>query len=173
MMNTRLPKVCFVLTGLYAAVRFSFYYPKLPATVASHFDGRGTANGWQSKDAFFVVFAGVSLLAALLGFGIPRLIEAMPMRLINLPNKEYWLAGEQRTASLTFLKAHFAWFGCALLLVIVFAFNYAVQSNLHPERAPDVAGLWFVLAGFAVFMIVSTIRLFQRFGRPPSKILSS
>ena len=167
MQNERLPKTVFVILAIFAAVYFSYCYQQLPEVIASHFDGRGVPNGWQSRSAFFAVFAGVSVLAAVLGFGIPRLIAAMPMQLINLPNKQYWLAPERREESLKFLRLHFAWFGCALFLVIFFAFHYAVQSNLHPGAPPSISGFWLVLVGFAVFMVVSMRRLFRRFGRPP------
>src|SRR5260370_35733971 len=91
-MGSRLPKFIFALLAAYAAIHLSSYYSQLPEVVASTFSGRGVANGWQTKPAFFTVFVGVSVLAAVIGFGIPRIISAMPPQLINLPNKDYWLA---------------------------------------------------------------------------------
>ncbi len=165
MQKSSLPKWVFGLLAVGAAIHFSPYYAQLPEVVASHFNGHGMANGWQTKPAFFGVFVGVSVLAAVIGFGIPRVIAALPPQLINLPNKAYWLAPGQLATTMEFLKNFFAWFGCAVLVVIIVTFDYAIQSNLHPDHRPDVSRMWCFLAGFLGFVVVSVARMFMRFGR--------
>ena len=147
----------------YAAIHFSSYYLKLPDVVASHFDGRGTPNGWQTKPLFFGFFAGTLVLTVPIGFVLTRIIPAVPIRLINLPNKYYWLASERRAATVESLSSHFAWFGCALFLVMIFAFDYAIQSNLHPEDRPDPARMWYILAAFFTFIVVWIISILKKF----------
>src|SRR5229473_5914032 len=168
-MDSRLPRLVFAGLAAYAAVHFSAYYSQLPDVVASHFNGRGAANGWQTKSAFFTVFVGVSALATVIGFGIPRIISVVPPHLINLPNKQYWLSPERLAETQAFLNNYFAWFGCAVFLVIIVTFDYAIQSNLHPQNRPDPSHMWYLLAGFLVFVIVSTARIFLRFRRVPQQ----
>lgn len=165
--NARLPRSLFLLLAVCASIYFSHYYPLLPKVVASHFDQHGTANGWQTKERFFEILAGMTVLSAFLVFGIPATIDIMPSQLINLPNRDYWLAPGQRAASMQFLSAFFAWFGCAVYFVIVVAFDYAVQTNLHSPNGSNPARLWYVLIGFMGLMLLGTIRLFVRFGRVP------
>ncbi len=165
-MGSRLPKVVFALLAGYAAIHFSSYYPQLPGVVASHFDAHGIANGWQTKPAFFSVFVMVSALAAVFGFGVPRIIGIVPAQLINLPNKQYWLSPEHLAETQEFLSAYFAWFGCALFVVMISTFDYAVQSNLHPENRPDISRMWYILAGFLLFIVVWIIRMLSKFLRP-------
>jgi uncharacterized membrane protein len=171
MQKSTLPKLVFGALAIGAAIHFSSYYAQLPEVVASHFNAGGTANGWQTKSAFFGFLVGVSVLAAVVGFGIPRIITALPPELINLPNKRYWLAPEQRADTMEFLNGYFAWFGCVLFVVILVTFDYALQSNLHPDR-PDIPRLWYVLTGFLAFAVLSLARMFRRFGRPPQDISS-
>jgi uncharacterized membrane protein len=166
-MNARLPKGLFLLLAICASIYLAHYYPRLPRVVASHFDQHGFANGWQTKQRFFELFAGMTLLSAFLVFGIPTIIALMPRQLINLPHKEYWLGPERQTASMQFLSTWFAWFGCAVYAVILLAFDYAVQTNLRSPYGPNPARLWYMLVAFAVFAVVWTIRLFGRFGRVP------
>lgn len=166
-MNSRLPKSVFVSLVLLGAAYFSSFYTRLPAVVASHFNGRGAPNGWESKTVFLGFFVGATVLATLLAFGVPRLIRALPVALINLPNKQYWLASERAEATLEFLSSGFAWFGCAVYAVMLFAFDYAVQSNLHPSHPPDPAGMWVAVVGFAAFAIVWSVRVIVRFVRTP------
>jgi uncharacterized membrane protein len=169
-MNSRLPKFLFVVMALYAAIHFSHSYSQLPDVVASHFDGRGMANGWQTKSAFFWVFLSVSVLAAVLGFGIPRIIAAVPAQLINLPNKRYWLAPEHLAETMEFLNSYFAWFGCAIFLIMILTFDYAIQFNLHPENRSDPARMWYILAGFLAFVVIWIIRMLTKFLRVPRDI---
>jgi uncharacterized membrane protein len=163
-----LPKLVFALLAGGAAIYFSSYYAQLPEVMASHFNGRGLPNGWQTKSAFFSVLVGVSVLAAVVGFGIPRVIAAMPLELINLPNKRYWLAPEQRAATIDFLNGYFAWFGCTLFAVILVTFNFVLQANLHADRRSDATSMWYVLAGFLAFAIMGILRIFKRFGQAPA-----
>jgi uncharacterized membrane protein len=167
MQDARLPRLLFAVLAAGAAIYFSSYYAQMPEVVASHFNGRGMPNGWQTKSAFFGLFVAVSVLAAVVGFGIPRIIASLPPQLINLPNKRYWLAPEHLAETQEFLCAYFAWFGCAVFLVMILTFDYAIQSNLHPENPPDVSRMWYILAGFLGFIIVWMIRIFTRFGRAP------
>jgi uncharacterized membrane protein len=171
--KSSLPKLVFVLLAVGAAIYFSSFYAQLPEVVASHFNARGVANGWQTKSAFFGVLVGVSVLAAVVGFGIPRIIFSLPAELINLPNKRYWLAPEHLADTMEFLNRFFAWFGCAVFTVILVTFDYAVQSNLHPDYRPDAARMWYLLAGFVAFIAVSIARMFLHFGRVPEQNVRS
>jgi uncharacterized membrane protein len=172
-MQSRLPKLLFLLLTAYAAVHFSAYYSQLPEVVASHFDAHGVANGWQTKSAFFAVFVGVTVLAVVVGFGVPRIIAVVPTPLINLPNKRYWLAPEHLAETLEFLNTYFAWFSCAVFLIMILTFEYAVQSNLHPDDPPDISRMWYVLAGFIAFAVVWIARLLTRFVRVPQQNVRS
>ena len=171
-LDSRLPKLTFALLALYAVIHFSAMYPQLPGVVASHFDGRGAANGWQTKQAFFTVFVGVTVLCVLVGFGLASLLGAMPVRLINLPNKQHWLAPEHREETLEWLKAYFGWFACALYVLMIVVYDYAAHSNLHPNHPPGVARLIYTLVGFLAFVIAWLVRIFRRFAHIPNTLRS-
>ncbi|HZP34235.1 MAG TPA: hypothetical protein VFB23_12830 [Candidatus Acidoferrales bacterium] len=165
--RARLPKLLFFATAAGAWLYFLHDYPQLPRVIASHFDQHGFANGWQTKQSFFGTFAGMTALGAFLVFALPTTVSVLPARWINLPHKDYWLGPEQRAASLRFLSAWFAWFGCAVYFVIVIAFDFAVETNLRPLHQPNIARLWYTLAFLIGFTIIWTRRLFARFGRVP------
>src|SRR5690349_16014559 len=131
------------------------------------------ASGWQTKPAFFTVFVGVSILAAVTGFGIPRIVASLPPQLINLPNNQYWLAPDRAAETESFLNNYFACLGCAVFRVIILTFDYSIQSNLHPEHRPDISRMWYILAGFLAFVTVWIIRLLTRFLQTPQENLRS
>jgi len=170
MQDSRLPKSLFVLLASAAAIHFFYLYAQLPEVVASHFDAHGVPNGWQTRTIFFAFFVGSIVIATVVCFGVPLLIASVPATLINLPHKEYWLSPEQRPSSLAYLRAHFAWLGCAVLLVGIFAFEFSVRANFQPDKRFDTASLLYVLGAFFVFVIVWMARLLARFGKPPKTV---
>ncbi|MGB2592504.1 MAG: DUF1648 domain-containing protein [Candidatus Acidiferrum sp.] len=166
-MDSRLPKIVFLLLAISAGLYFASYYPLLPDVVASHFNVNGLPNGWQSKPLFFVFFVSASLIGVFLVFGVPWLVRRMPIEMVNLPNKRYWFGPEQLKATNEFVASWFAWLGCASFVVILLTFNYAVQSNLHPDRRPDPSHMSYPLLGFGAFTILWVIRALVRFGNAP------
>src|SRR5260370_17221170 len=66
----------------------------------------------------------VSVLAAVVGFGILRIIAAVPAQLINLPNKQYWLPPAHVSETQECLSKYFALFRFPLFFVIIFAFSF-------------------------------------------------
>lgn len=166
-MDSRLPRFLFVLLGVFAAIYFGSNYARLPDVVASHFNASGVANGWQSKTMFFAFFVGAIALASMVAFGVPRIISKMPVDLINLPNKGYWLAPERQAETLAFLDRSFAWFGCAALLLVTAAVDYAIGRNLHPRAELDPPVFFYVFGGFVLFTVLWSIRLLTHFSSIP------
>jgi hypothetical protein len=52
---------------------------------------------------------------------------------------------------------------------MILTFDYAIQSNLHPNNRPAISRMWYILAGFSVFIVAWIARMFMRFGRPPEE----
>jgi uncharacterized membrane protein len=164
-MNIRLPSSVFFALGLLGAAQYAYYAPRLPEVLGSHFSGNGAVNGWQTKAAFFGMELGIVILAAVVGFAIPRVIGAMPVSLINLPNKEFWLGPERREETLLYVRAWSAWFGCALLAFLLFVMELVFRANLQTPPQLSMAAFMLALVVFVVFAGASTVRLIAHFAR--------
>ncbi len=167
MSNTRLPSSIFFSLVSLGAVQYFYYAPRLPAIVASHFGRAGSVNGWETKTLFFSLELGSIVLATVISFAVPRMIEALPVSMINLPHKEFWLSPERRDETLGYLQMHMAWFGCALLAFLLFVMELAFRANLLNPPRLNLAAFVPALMAFLVFMGISTIRLVVRFSRLP------
>jgi uncharacterized membrane protein len=142
-------------------------YPLLPARMASHFGPHGEVTNWQTKEQFFmtmVVVVGVSFVA---GFVVPLLVGIMPASLINLPNKQSWLAAERREETMRYLSMKMGWFACGVLLLHLFVTSEAINANMPSHGPFDIRATFAVLFGFVVFMGIWTILLMRHFRRVP------
>ncbi len=167
MKDPRFPRLIFWVLVAAAAAQILVYYPRLPQMLASHFDGAGRPNGWQTKTVFFSFYVGGIVLATLLCFGVPKMIAAMPESMINLSNKEYWLVPERRAETLAYFDHFFAWFACAIFFVELVAFDLAIRANLAAKPVFDSAALLWFLGAFLVFVVFWTTRLIVHFARTP------
>jgi uncharacterized membrane protein len=126
------------------------YYPQLPDRLASHFDAAGYPNGWSSKSAYFALQAFILLVATVCFAALPAWLQRAPTRLINLPNKDYWLAPERRAATLARLASTLTWFGCAALALTLTVTSLVIRVNLSRGSALPAATMWALLGTFVL-----------------------
>lgn len=154
-------KVRLAYAGLIGAALLQslYFYPKLPATIASHYSARGAADGWASRPAFFGGYALILALMVAIFAGLPPLVGRLPDALINLPNKQYWLAPERRERTLALFGGQMRWFGVATLAELIVVFQLVISANL-PGAAGFPAGLaGLALAAFLLFVLAWTVRM--------------
>ncbi len=139
----------------------------LPPVVASHFGPGGAANGFMGKGTYTAfMLTVVVVVPALVAFS-GRLARALPPRLVNLPNRQYWLAPPRRAATLESLSSMSLTFACVLVLFLCFVHWLVAQANaVQPARLAE-APLFVGLAAFGVATVLWLLALLRRFGRVP------
>src|SRR3974390_2435365 len=120
MTDSRLPSLIYFGLLVLGVLHWAGVYSQLPDTMASHFAANGTPNGWQPKQMFFVLIAIIIAVSAFPTFFVTRSIRKRPPEKLNLPNKEYWLSSEHQEETWRFIGAFMAWFGCAVLFVLLY-----------------------------------------------------
>ena len=163
---TRTPRTLFFAIVFAAIVQAGHDFPLLPNRLASHFDAAGTPNGWMDKSQFFMIYAVMLVPALIVEFRVSRSIANKPAASLRLPNKEYWLAPKRRARTLAYFESFFAWYGCALLFVEVFAMALAMRANFVPQPQLPTAPIVSLIAGFIVFNVVAVVAMFRRFSIP-------
>jgi uncharacterized membrane protein len=159
-------RVAFATLLGFIVLQALIYYPQLPARVASHFDAAGRPNGWSSKPAYFALQAFIVLVIAICFAALPAWIERVPAKLVNLPNKDYWLAPERRAATMASVASALTWFGCAGLVFILAVTSLVIDFNLGRERALPAIPIWALLGGIALCTVLLILRLLY-LGRHP------
>jgi uncharacterized membrane protein len=159
-----------ILLLLWAAVAFQYshYYPLLPDTMASHFDGAGRPNGWSSKQAFFGLYLLLAALMNFVFFVFPKILGRFSPSLINIPNRAYWLVPARKDQALAMLDEEMGRFGIATLALMVAVIQLAIQANLPGRSTLHSGSMWVLLGGFAAYTVFWLARIHRRF-RVPSE----
>lgn len=129
--------VWIVLVGVYCALLMS-HSSELPSRMATHFDGAGRPNGWQTRDQFLLWACLGPVLIGLFVAGICYTCRWFPTRL-NIPNKEYWTSPERFPLAFDFLMAWSLWFAVLMLLSMGGLMFGVIQANESSTPSLDVA----------------------------------
>ena len=141
-----------------------YYYPNLPEKITSHFNGFGEPDGWMSKSSF-IIFEGVILFLIIAEFTLlPLLIEKIPDSLINLPNKNYWLANDRRAETFSAIRVYFEWFSVGLLGLFIAVNEMVFRANLNQQSLSN--SIWFGLIAFFLFVGIWLVKFLLRFKLP-------
>lgn len=168
-MKPNLPLTLFILVELVVISLILATAGSLPAHIASHFDGAGTPNGFMTKAVytpFMLVFAaGIPAFIVILMHGLLYLAPDS----INVPNREYWLSPERKSATVQFLKGHSTYIGMLTALFVAYVHWLLIRANsLYPPRLSTTL----LLSGMGVFvggLLLWVAWLFIRFKRVPSR----
>ena len=163
--SSRLPSAVFVLLAFVGFLQARRFAATMPPVLATHFGGSGAPNGWQTQSQFFILELTLLGVCLLLAFGIPRLIGVLPISLVNVPNKEYWLAPERRVETLAFFKTQFAWFGCIFLAFLLAINQLVYKANQTQPRHLDNTTFVIALFAFLAYVGIWTVRLVVYFSR--------
>ena len=156
-----------ILVAIAAAAFVLFTSQSLPTLVASHFDGSGVANGFMPRQfyAWFMLAltAGLPLLLTLL----PSLLFRSERIRLNLPNRDYWLAPERKSATVAYLCRHNARFATALTLFLCYVHWLVLRANA--TAPPRLSSPQFIsgLLAFGAFAVAWFAMLLGRFRKVP------
>jgi len=158
------PVIVYVLLCLALAGTAAYYLPMLPDRLATHFDAAGGANGWSDHAGFVKSVAVLVAITAAIFFG-GGLLGRIPDRLINLPHKGYWLAGERRDQTLAFMRDWLRWIVVLTLALLTLVIGMALRANL--ATPPQLSGYasW-LIAAYVVMALAMILVVFRRFRAP-------
>jgi len=162
--------VLMLFAGLAIAQR-AYYIPRLPSRVAAHIGPSGKVDGWQDKGDFVdsttqayttapSIFAGIGLLSMLA-------VRFLPYQLVNVPNKDYWLASPRRRwAAAMVLLNFFLWVMAAGVALGVGITQAMIQATFYGEESIFLP----VVAGFIVFLLARIALMVLRLSRKTQRV---
>jgi hypothetical protein len=102
---------------------------------------------------------------AVMFLGLGRMIGALPNSLINIPNKEYWLAEERRSETLGETIWMMDWIAAGTSVFLLGTFYLTFDANVGEEKELNSIVTWIVAVAFSVgligFCIVRTMKYYK------------
>ena len=137
-----------------------------------------STNGWMSRDGFVLFQAGMVAVMGGVFFLLPRLLARLPMRFINVPNRDYWTRPENVPELQAILGRYLGWMGVLVLGLLVTLIAVTLRVNLMPEPhlEPSWAGisLGVFLAAELLWLVLFLTRFLfhiHRFARGVQQVL--
>lgn len=157
--------IALLASGAAGVLLVSYHWQRLPDRVASHFNSAGAVDGWMSRDANFMLSAGllIGLTAMFCFLGV--MMQRLPKRWINLPNKDHWFAADREKATRLHLAAWSWTFGALLNLFLVFVFHQVFLANLADPVAMDNTAMFAGLAAYLLVSLGSVVVLLVRYSK--------
>lgn len=156
----------FFLLIIGSFLQMLYFWPLMPDLMASHFNGTGQANGWAPRVGFFILYSGLIVLLFITFRIFPRLLKRFPDNLINLPNKNYWLAPEHREATFTVIEKQMTLFGNATVMLIIGTMQLVFRANVNGSHRISGETMWIMLAAYILISIVWTVQFIRKFKNP-------
>lgn len=158
-------KRTFYLLVIVALAQIVYYYPQMPAVIASHFDGAGVPNAWSGRNGFFMLCLVMILLLIGIFDLLPRWTENRIGFAKNIPHKEYWLAPERIAQTRAFFRKQMMLSGVLHLLLVIAVMQLAIQANFStPPRIHD--SIYWALGLYFLLLILWLVHFFRYFRKP-------
>jgi uncharacterized membrane protein len=157
-------RLFFLLVAL-AILQVIYYYPQVPNTVASHFDGLGSPNAWSSKNGFFGLYLAMILLLVIVFIFAPAWSESRIRFGMKIPNRDYWLAPERLQQTKEFFRRQMIIMGVVHLLLAIYTIQLAILANLSQQLRLHSSIAW-ALGLYFTFIIGWLIHFYMHFRKP-------
>ena len=102
-----------------------------PDLMAAHFNAQGSPDRFVPRADFFAFQIKTLLVMIVVSLAMQLLFFIIPIRIINMPNRKYWLAPDRRDNTLDRLSSFAALVFGMILLMIQAAFEISVYANLQ------------------------------------------
>ena len=155
---TRFGRVFYIIAILVCVFEIARLWNLAPPQMAAHFNGQGSPDRFVSKAEFFWFQIQTMLIVVAVSI-LPQIIFLiLPVNLINLPNREYWLAPERRVVTVNRLSSFAAMVFGVIILVVQAAFELTAYANL---QTPIIFNAQWMLMVMIVSIVLIGLMLIQ------------
>ena len=165
-MREKLPYFVIATALVCTVILAAWFWPRLPQQVATHFDAAGQPDGWMSRLGFVAMMLGIQFGTAAFFIAIGWCSWYLPESMLNIPNREYWLAEERRAETLADSNRLLAWVAAATSMFMLLLFFMTFQANVDGRGLNSVA-FWIAITVYLFFVIGGALVHVRKYHRVP------
>jgi uncharacterized membrane protein len=139
-----------------------------PIQMAAHFDVQGNPDRFVPKAEFFWYQIQTMLIVVIVSLPLQILFLVLPVNLINMPNREYWLSLGQRGETVGRLSSFAAMMFGVILLAIQATFEISSYANLQTPILFNTQLMFMVMTVSFIMIGVMLLQLMLSFRLPSS-----
>lgn len=140
-------------------VQILFYYPDMPQRMASHFNFSGKPDGWSDKTGFFALWIGLIAFINLLVPFINWIMKKSSAKLINVPDKEFWLGNEANRKYLYMIVENLMlMITCLVDLIFLYGLQQTYEVNVHGHSNLPMVYIIILLVAVTIFPLIYVFR---------------
>jgi uncharacterized membrane protein len=163
MKTVRIPAIVLTVLLLDFLAYLAYSAKLLPEKVATHFGAGGLPNGWMSRSHYLLFLGAIGGVLPLINVIVVLFLGRIPNRLINLPNKEYWLSDENREQTLSYIAGHMLWLACLEVVFFAGLHYLTIQANRAEPVRLEMAKFLPLIIGFVAAVILWSITFILHF----------
>ena len=136
-----------------------------PAQMAAHFNIQGNPDRFVVRTQFFWYEIQTMSILILVSVAVQVLLLVVPARLINIPNREYWLVPKRQGDAVGRISSFVAMLFSVILLTMQAVFEISVFANLqtpiffNAQLMIPVLIIAFLLIGLMSFQLTISFRI--------------
>ena len=138
---------------------------RLPEIAATRFAAGGDPVAFMTRGTYRVFMVWLVSAVPLLVAFLPQFIGARWPQLLNIPNREYWIAAERRAETMASVAARTMLLAVAMILFLCFTHWLVLEANVAPTRRLSGGPLLAALGAFVAFKIGWIFAFRARFHR--------
>lgn len=159
-------KAVLILSGAAGIWRSYTGHAEFAGPVAIHFGAGGRPDSWAGSEMMTAFYAGLYVSLTILFLFLPRLLFILPPRLVNFPEKEYWLERAKKAQNFPVVASWFYALGVLMNLMFLAVGELVFEANRSAEGRLNEP-LFLKVFGVFVFLILAwVVSLYRRFRRP-------
>ena len=142
----------------------------LPERVAIHFGPGGRADNWASSHFNALLMTTVQVILFCAIYFNRRLVLMFPRKMINLPNREYWLSPANFDMAMGKIQDLLWNIGAVMFLLLFVMGLLSLKANLSaPARLDEVVSVKFSKLSGLVFLRLFNCAYFSLSGLSPER----
>jgi len=138
---------------------------QLPAIAATRFDLGGAPNAFITRQGYRWLMGFLVGIVPLLVAFLPALIGSRWPQLLNIPNREYWLAPERRAETLASVGSRTMLLAAVMIAFMCFTHWLVLGANAAVPMKLAGTPLIIGVGAFAAFVVGWIVALHARFRR--------